>query len=310
MRVPRSHALVAAAATRARYACCAARRAYPHIAPRCPESGGTHGGTLAAPSIAPLAFSPTALDELWPPRDALPGTLLRIIIAWSVEGLTEGPVTNTLPATTYTTSCARQLPAQFQPIQPCALRLPLPLHTTVLGTACSRAGACEIFVEFDDRLLALLPCGPRVAGRNKHDGERFLSNGVGAGELNGEAPAILKAQCEAAELAHRITETPRDFNAIDHPRVKTMLRGLDQAEGSSQMWDSRRLRAVDRAAVGRELGRCRRPICLAVPAQPPDRSSRSQVVVREQRSCLCLESGRCCWPLYCSTREGHCAVRR
>ena len=36
----------------------------------------------------------------------------------------------------------------------------------------------------------------------------------------------------------------------------------------------------------------------------------SQVVVREQRSALYRESGRCCWPLCCPAREGHCAMRR
>ena len=109
------------------------------------------------------------------------------------------------------------------------------LHAPVLGTAFSRAGAREIFVELDDGAFVLSVRGPRLTGRDKHDDERFLSNGVRAGELDGNAPAILKAQCKAAELAHRITKPPRCFNVINRSRVKIMQRRLDQAESSSQM---------------------------------------------------------------------------
>ena len=143
-----------------------------------------------------------------------------------------------LPSTTYrsSTSCARQLPthnsSQFSPALHDFLYR---LHAPVLGTAFSCAGAREIFVELDNGALALSVRGPRLTGRDEHDDERFFSNGVGAGELDGKAPAILKAQCKAAELAQRITKTPRCFNAINRPRVKIMQRRFDQAESSSHM---------------------------------------------------------------------------
>jgi hypothetical protein len=44
----------------------------------------------------------------------------------------------------------------------------------------------------------------------------------------------------------------------------------------------------------------RRSVCLALPARAQDRSGGPQVVVREQRSCLCRESGRRCRPLCCA----------
>ena len=50
--------------------------------------------------------------------------------------------------------------------------------------------------------------------------------------------------------------------------------------------------------------------CLAVSAGPEDRSSGPQVLVREQRSRLCVQGCRCCRPLYSSAQEGHCSMRR
>src|SRR6476619_1915665 len=45
---------------------------------------------------------------------------------------------------------------------------------------------------------------------------------------------------------------------------------------------TRRVCALDWAPAGRGAGRCRRPICLAVPAQPQDRPRGSQILVRER----------------------------
>ena len=77
----------------------------------------------------------------------------------------------------------------------------------------------------------------------------------------------------------------------DKPRPgkkPTLYEGDGQAdiEAAGQA-AARRVCALDRAAAGRGAGRCRRPICLAVPAAPQDRSFGAQVLVREQRSRIC-----------------------
>ena len=104
----------------------------------------------------------------------------------------------------------------------------------------------------------------------------------------------------------------RGLDETGNRGARTEIHGGDRQahSGAAGCSAAAGLCALDGTADCRRARRCRRAVCLALSARAEDRSRRTQIVVREQRSRVRRQGRRCGRPLHGAARERDRPLRR